>query len=570
MQLFEIVSLAVTLSAGSTWPRPSVASTSIQTAERNLHPQCPLGCSSRSASDCGVTNGPTSYFRLVDKVSKDIPPSAMLSFIDGGIMRSSGLSQRLVSLKQTLQGCYNGFKPVPHKRTVFVPGHTCLWAFHGIVGYNWQHIMSYMRIAKLLTLSEKPTRRARPSNCKNEMIMGFSLLPGAWGRSFRLDTDFSLTQSTGILTHRKDSYHLRLRETERQTTKLSNPQRRITCWNHLLGVVWILSAVRKIQMTYRQRSPETVSHDCDGIQRDDHRALGVHMGRLWLWRETLCWYQAQRHWHIESRRTARTSQPSNYNILFIFKVYLLTKMYYSNRKFASGAKILKFWYMMSFTTASNSNKFEACMSTFDDIPISAHWCCQKWSAVLFALKCMMTGRIDALTAGSWDLPWSTPDHKSIVSYIDTSAFALSTSLWNSSGEHMKWCVSVSPSSHHALRTHRMQKLVELKICSAKADKGGNRTKFSFHFQLPAGYTWQSLYLSYFCNNRPWQKVTRILPCQSQNQTDPPLLRIWCSKTPLHTSKQSASSCYEWPLLRGADVSTCSELSSFMFCCCNTR
>ncbi len=225
---------------------------------------------------------------------------------------------------------------------------------------------------------------------------------------------------------------------------------------------------------------------------------------------------------------------------------------------------------MSFTTASNSNKFEACMSTFDDIPISAHWCCQKWSAVLFALKCMMTGRIDALTAGSWDLPWSTPDHKSIVSYIDTSAFALSTSLWNSSGEHMKWCVSVSPSSHHALRTHRMQKLVELKICSAKADKGGNRTKFSFHFQLPAGYTWQSLYLSYFCNNRPWQKVTRILPCQSQNQTDPPLLRIWCSKTPLHTSKQSASSCYEWPLLRGADVSTCSEFSSFMFCCCNTR
>ena len=139
----------------------------------------PFGTFQQKRLGFGVTNGPATYCRLVDKVLKDIPPTEALSFVDDGVVHIAGLSQHLKNLDKTLNTYRKaGLKLAPHKCSFFAPQITYLghvvdrhgirpvdsyikairdWAlpryktearaFLGIVGYYRQHIKNYAELA---------------------------------------------------------------------------------------------------------------------------------------------------------------------------------------------------------------------------------------------------------------------------------------------------------------------------------------------------------------------------------------------------------------------------------------
>ncbi len=82
----------------------------------------PFGTFQQKRLGFGVTNGPATYCRLVDKVLKDIPMSEALSFIDDGVIHSEGLDWHLENLDKTLKAyTHSGLKLAPHKCTFFTP-----------------------------------------------------------------------------------------------------------------------------------------------------------------------------------------------------------------------------------------------------------------------------------------------------------------------------------------------------------------------------------------------------------------------------------------------------------------
>ncbi len=143
----------------------------------------PFGTFQQRRLGFGVTNGPATYCRLVDKVLQKIPPTKALSFVDDGVIHSNGLNQHLKNLDKTLQAYLDtGLKLGPHKCSFFSPqitylGHTVDkhrikpvssyveavrdWslpqyktearAFLGITGYYQPHIKDYAKIAQLWT-----------------------------------------------------------------------------------------------------------------------------------------------------------------------------------------------------------------------------------------------------------------------------------------------------------------------------------------------------------------------------------------------------------------------------------
>ncbi len=199
----------------------------------------------------GVTNGPATYCRLVDKVLKDVPHTEALSFVDDRVVHSAGLDQHLKNLDKTLNAyCKAGLKLAPHKCSFFAPQITYLshivdrhrvrpvdsyvkavrdWAllkyktearaFLGIVRYYRQHIKDYAELARPWTditgKEANPDKEKRPIVVTAKMrkafeslkealttapVLGFPYFAGPKAGQFILDTDFCQTQTAGILS----------------------------------------------------------------------------------------------------------------------------------------------------------------------------------------------------------------------------------------------------------------------------------------------------------------------------------------------------------------------------------
>ncbi len=211
----------------------------------------PFGTFQQKRLGFGVTNGPATYCRLVDKVLKDIPPTEALSFVDDGVVHSAGLSQHLKNLDKTLNAYQKaGLKLAPHKCSFFAPQITYLghivdrhgirpvdsyvkairdWAlpryktearaFLGIVGYYRQHIKDYAELARpwmdVTGKEADPEKEKGPLTVTQEMkkafeslkealttapVLGFPYFSGPKAGQFILDTDFCQMQTAGILS----------------------------------------------------------------------------------------------------------------------------------------------------------------------------------------------------------------------------------------------------------------------------------------------------------------------------------------------------------------------------------
>ncbi len=259
------------------WPMPTVQDTIASLAGSNIfsgvdmagafhcvevHPEdrektafaTPFGTFQQKRLGFGVTNGPATYCRLVDKVLKDIPPTEALSFVDDGVVHSDGLGQHLRNLDKTLNAYRKaGLKLAPQKCSFFSPQITYLghivnrhgvrpvdsyvravrdWAlpkyktearaFLGIVGYYRQHIKDYAELARPWTdvtgkeadpdkekgpLTVTPEMRKAFESLKEALttapVLGFPYFSGPKVGQFILDTDFCQTQTASILSQRQ-------------------------------------------------------------------------------------------------------------------------------------------------------------------------------------------------------------------------------------------------------------------------------------------------------------------------------------------------------------------------------
>ena len=256
------------------WPMPTVQDTIARLAGSDIfsgvdmagafhcvevHPEdrektafaTPFGTFQQKRLGFGVTNGPATYCRLVDKVLKDIPPTKALSFVDDGVVHSAGLGQHLKNLDKTLNAYRKaGLKLAPQKCSFFSPQITYLghivdrhgvrpvdsyikavrdWAlpkyktearaFLGIVGYYRQHIKDYAELVRPWTdvtgKEADPEKEKGPLTVTLEMrkafknlkealttapVLGFPYFSGPKAGQFILDTDFCQTQTAGILS----------------------------------------------------------------------------------------------------------------------------------------------------------------------------------------------------------------------------------------------------------------------------------------------------------------------------------------------------------------------------------
>ncbi len=256
------------------WPMPTVQDTIARLAGSNVfsgvdmagafhcievHPEdrektafaTPFGTFQQKRLGFGVTNGPATYCRLVDKVLKDIPPTEALSFVDDGVVHSDGLDQHLKNIDKTLNAYRKaGLKLAPQKCSFFSPQITYLghiidrhgvrpvdsyvravrdWAlpkyktearaFLGIVGYYRQHIKDYAQLARAWTdvtgKEADPEKEKGPLTVTPEMkkafeslkealttapVLGFPYFSGPKAGQFILDTDFCQSQTAGILS----------------------------------------------------------------------------------------------------------------------------------------------------------------------------------------------------------------------------------------------------------------------------------------------------------------------------------------------------------------------------------
>ena len=210
----------------------------------------PFGSFQQKRLGFGLTNGPATYCRLVDRVLKDIPDSVAISFLDDGVIHSADFRGHVSGLRRTLDAYREaGLKLNPKKCNFFSSevnylGHTLdkdgirptdpyvtavsKWplpklktearAFLGVTGYYRHHIPNYAHIAKPWTdvigktdkAEEKKALEVTPAMEKafeelkwrltHAPVMGFPHFSGPKAGRFTLDTDFCLTQISGILS----------------------------------------------------------------------------------------------------------------------------------------------------------------------------------------------------------------------------------------------------------------------------------------------------------------------------------------------------------------------------------
>ena len=143
----------------------------------------PFGSFQQKRLGFGVTNGPATYCRLVDRVLKDIPDTVAISFLDDGVIHSTTVDQHLENVRRTLTAYREaGLRLAPHKCSFFSQeiiylGHVLdrngirptdsyidavrKWdlpryktearAFLGVTGYYRQHIKDYAKLARAWT-----------------------------------------------------------------------------------------------------------------------------------------------------------------------------------------------------------------------------------------------------------------------------------------------------------------------------------------------------------------------------------------------------------------------------------
>ena len=198
----------------------------------------------------GLTNGPATYCRLVERILRDIPSSVAIGFLDDGVIHSRDLESHFDNLKLTLAAYMRaGVKLSPKKCAFFKPsiiylGHVLdehgtrptdsyidavkKWpvpkfrtearAFIGVCNYYRSHIKDFALIAKPWTdvmgsgdreLEKKPLEVTADMECAFETlkhrlttapVLGFPYFKGPKAGKFILDTDFCKDQISGILS----------------------------------------------------------------------------------------------------------------------------------------------------------------------------------------------------------------------------------------------------------------------------------------------------------------------------------------------------------------------------------
>jgi hypothetical protein len=214
----------------------------------------PFGSFQQRRLGFGVTNGPATYCRLVDKVLRGIPASVAISFLDDGVIHSDTLEKHFYNLRITLRAYRDaGLKLAPHKCSFFAPeitylGHTInqhgirptdsyldavkKWplpqfktearAFLGTTGYYRAHIHNYARMAAPWmavvgkTTDEDEKKRFQVTEemeasfhqLKKALveapILGFPYFHGPKAGRFILDTDFSGKQIGAVLSQNQE------------------------------------------------------------------------------------------------------------------------------------------------------------------------------------------------------------------------------------------------------------------------------------------------------------------------------------------------------------------------------
>lgn len=213
----------------------------------------PFGSFQQKRLGFGVTNGPATYCRLVERVLRDIPSSVAIGFLDDGVIHSRDLRTHFINLRLTLEAYQKaGLKLSPSKCSFFRSSITYLghtldhsgirptdsyietvshWplpstktearAFLGVTGYYRNHIPDYAGIAKPWTSVIGKTDKAGESRklevtpamissfkeLKHRLVtapvLGFPYFQGKAAGRFTLDTDFSKGQIAGILSQRQ-------------------------------------------------------------------------------------------------------------------------------------------------------------------------------------------------------------------------------------------------------------------------------------------------------------------------------------------------------------------------------
>jgi hypothetical protein len=215
----------------------------------------PFGSFQQKRLGFGLTNGPSAYCRLVERVLQGIPTSMAVGFLDDGVVHSETLSGHLSNLRVVLSAYQAaGLKLSPDKCTFFANeieylGHTVNqegvrptgnhvqaiqeWklpryktearAFLGATGYYRLHIRDYAKLAQPWTdVVGKTDKEAEktPLKVTKEMelsfkqlkerlitrpVLGFPYFQGPKAGQFILDTDFSTTQIAGILSQKQQA-----------------------------------------------------------------------------------------------------------------------------------------------------------------------------------------------------------------------------------------------------------------------------------------------------------------------------------------------------------------------------
>ena len=211
----------------------------------------PFGPFQNKCLGFGLTNGPSAYCRLVERVLQDIPPSVAIGFLDDGVIHSSTFQQHIKNLFTTLEAYRAaGMKLSPFKCSFVAAeidylGHrlnadgirptddylkavrkwklpstkTEARAFLGVVNYYRNHIPDYATLSKSWTdvtgkgstkalekakLVVTPAMIAAFHTLINRLtsapVLGFPYFKGPKAGQFILDTDFSRFQTAGILS----------------------------------------------------------------------------------------------------------------------------------------------------------------------------------------------------------------------------------------------------------------------------------------------------------------------------------------------------------------------------------
>ena len=210
----------------------------------------PFGSFQQKRLGFGLTNGPSAYCRLVEKILRGIPSSVAIGFLDDGMIHSDTFDQHLKNLDRTLKAYQDaGLKLSPSKchffgdKVVFL-GHevsaegvrptddhvravrdwplptlkTQIRGFLGTAGYYSEHIRDYAELAAPWTSAmgktdkedEKQPIEVTPEMKKNfeelkrrlvtKPVLGLPHFQGPMAGRFILDTDFCHLQISGILS----------------------------------------------------------------------------------------------------------------------------------------------------------------------------------------------------------------------------------------------------------------------------------------------------------------------------------------------------------------------------------